>query len=68
LKYQNYATGSGRMLIAFIIGIGAGWGMDMKILLQTFLVRIRDHFGDAERGTSMNNVFLNAYFCEVRCW
>ena len=43
-----------------IIGIGAGWGMDTKILLQRFLVGMRDHFGDAERGTSMYKVFLNA--------
>jgi len=57
LKYQNFATGSGHILIPFIIGIGAGWGM--KILLQAFLVGMRDHFGDAERGTSMYKVFLN---------
>jgi len=25
LKYQNFATGSGHILIPFIIGIGAGW-------------------------------------------
>ena len=49
LKYQNFATGSGHILIPFIIGIGAGWGM----LLQRFLVGMRDHLGDAERGTSM---------------
>jgi len=36
LKYQNFATGSGHILIPFIIGIGAGWGMDTKILLQRF--------------------------------
>ena len=30
-----------------------------RILLQTFLVRMRDHFGDTERGTSMYKVFLN---------
>jgi len=59
LKYQKFATGSGHILIPFIIGIGAGWGMDTKILLQTFLVGMRDHFGDAERGTSMYKVFLN---------
>jgi len=59
LKYQNFATGSGHILIPFIIGIGAGWGMDTKILLQRFLVGMRDHFGDAERGTSMYKVFLN---------
>jgi len=34
--------------------------MDTKILLQRFFVGIRDHFGDAERGTSMYKVFLNA--------
>jgi len=33
--------------------------MDTRILLQTFLVGMRDHFGDAERGTSMYKVFLN---------
>jgi len=61
LKYQNFATGSGHILIPFIIGIGAGWGMDTKILLQRFLVGMRDHFGDdAETGTSMYSVFLNA--------
>ena len=60
MKYQNFATGSGHILIPFIIGIGAGWGMDTKILLQRFLVGMRDHFGDAERGTSMYKVFLNA--------
>jgi len=27
--------------------------------LQTFLVGMRDHFGDTERGTSMYKVFLN---------
>jgi len=43
--------GSGHILIPFIIGVGAG--LDTKILLQTFLVGMRDHFGDAERGTSM---------------
>jgi len=59
LKYQNFATGSGHILIPFIIGIGAGWGMDTKILLQRFLVGMRDHFGYAERGTSMYKVFLN---------
>jgi len=47
-------------LIPFIIGIGAGWGTDTKVLLQRFLVGMRDHFGDAERGTSMYKVFLNA--------
>ena len=36
LKYQNFETGSGHILIPFIIGIGAGWGMDTKILLQRF--------------------------------
>ena len=36
LKYQNFATGSGHILIPFIIGIGAGWGTDTRILLQTF--------------------------------
>ena len=59
LKYQNFATGSGHILIPFIIGIGAGWGMDTKILLQTFLVGMRHHFGDAEKGTSMYKVFFN---------
>jgi len=59
LKYQNLATVSGHILIPFIIGIGAGWGMHTKILLQRFLVGMRDHFGDAERGTSMYKVFLN---------
>jgi len=33
LKYQNFATGSGHILIPFTIGIGAAWGMDTKILL-----------------------------------
>jgi len=33
--------------------------MDTKILLQRFLVGMRHHFGDAERGTSMYKVFLN---------
>jgi len=60
LKHQNFATGSGHILIPFIIGIGAGWGTDTRILLQTFLVGMRDHFGDTERGTSMYKVFLNA--------
>ena len=46
-------------MIPFIIGIGAGWGTDTRILLQTFLVGMRDHFGDAERGTSIYKVFLN---------
>ena len=55
LKYQNFA----HILIPFTIGIGAGWGMDTKILLQRFLVGMRDHFGDAERGTSKYKVFLN---------
>ena len=59
LKYQNFATGSGHILIPFIIGIGAGWGTDTRILLQTFLVGMRDHFGDTERGISMYKVFLN---------
>ena len=27
--------------------------------MQTFLVGMRDHFGDTERGTSMYIVFLN---------
>jgi len=58
MKYQNFATGSGHILIPFIIGIGAGWGMDTRILLQTFLVGIRDHFGHTERGTSMYKVLL----------
>ena len=48
-KYQNFATGSGHILIPFIIGIGAGWGTDTKVLLQRFLVGMRDHFGDTER-------------------
>ena len=38
LMYQNFAAGSGHILIPFIIGIGARWGMDTKILLQRFLV------------------------------
>jgi len=46
LKYQDFATGSGHIIIPFIIGIGAGWGTDTRILLQTFLVGMRDHFGD----------------------
>ena len=33
--------------------------MDTRILLQIFLVGMRHHFGDAERGTSMYKVFLN---------
>ena len=33
--------------------------MDTRILLQTFLVGMRDHFGDTERGTSMYKVFKN---------
>ena len=56
LKYQNFATVSGHILIPFIVGIGAGWGMDTMILLQRFLVGMRDHFGDAERWTSMHKV------------
>jgi len=60
LKYRNSATDSGHILVPFIIGIGSGWGMDTKILLQRFLVGMRDHLGDAERGTSMYKVFLNA--------
>jgi len=59
LKYQNFATSSGHILIPFIIGIGAGWGTDTRILLQTFLVGMRHHFGDTERGSSMYKVFLN---------
>ena len=59
MKYQNFAAGSGHILIPFIIGIGAGWGTDTRILLQTFLVGMRDHLGDTERGTSMYKVFLN---------
>jgi len=51
-------TGSGHILLPFIIG--AGWGTDTKVLLQRFLVGMRDHFGDAERGTSMYKIFLNA--------
>ena len=54
----NGSTGSGHILIPFIIGIGAGWGTYTRILLQTFLVGMRDHFGDTERGTSMYKVFL----------
>jgi len=34
--------------LLFVIGIGAGWGMDTKIPLQRFLVGMRDHFGDAQ--------------------
>jgi len=34
-------------------------GTDTRILLQTFLVGIRDHFGDTERGTAMYKVFSN---------
>jgi len=60
LKYQNFTTGSGHILIPFIIGTLAEWGMDTKILLQRFLVGMRDHFGDTERGTSMCKVFLYA--------
>ena len=59
MKYQNFATGSGHILIPFIIGIGVGWGTDTRILLQTFLVGMRDHFSDTERGTSLYEVFLN---------
>jgi len=60
LKYQNFATGPGHILILFIIGIGAGWGMDTKILLQRFLVGLLDHFVmQREGGTSMYTVFLN---------
>jgi len=40
LKYQNFATGSGHILIPFIIGIGAGWGTDTRILLQIFYVTV----------------------------
>ena len=36
LKYQKFSTGSGHILIPFIIGIGAGWGMDTRILVQRF--------------------------------
>jgi len=60
LKYQIFATGSGHILIPFIIGTGAGWGMDTKILLQRFLVGTRDFNGDAERGISMYKVYFNA--------
>jgi len=60
LKYQDFATSSSHILIPFITGNSAGWGMDTKILLQRFLVGMRDHFGDAERGISMYKVFLNA--------
>jgi len=50
LKYQNFATSSGHILIPFIIGIiGVGGYEDTLILLQTFLVGMRDHFGDTER-------------------
>jgi len=34
-------------------------GTDTRILLQTFLVGMRDYFGDTERGTSVYEVFLN---------
>jgi len=34
--------------------------MDTKMLLPRFLVGMRDHFGDVERGTLMYKVFLNA--------
>ena len=50
---------SKNILIPFIFGIGAGWGTDTRILLQTFSVGMRNHFGDAERGTSMYKVLLN---------
>jgi len=50
LKYQNFATGSGHILIPFIIGICAGWGMDTKMLLQRFLVGMRDHLGMQREG------------------
>ena len=41
--------------------------------MQTFLVGMRDHFGDTERGTSMYKVFLNtlvatsgnAFACDI---
>jgi len=56
LKYQNFATSSGHILIPFIIGIGAGWGTDTRILLQTFLVGMRHHFGDTERGTEIMQI------------
>ena len=37
-KNIKFTTGSGHILIPFIIGIGAGWGTNTRILLQTFLV------------------------------
>jgi len=45
-------------LTPFIIGIDDGCGLDTKVLLQRFLIGMRDHFGDAERGTSIYKVFL----------
>jgi len=35
--------------------------MDNKVLLQRFLVGLRDHFSDAERGTSMFEVILKCF-------
>jgi len=32
MKYQNFTTGSGHILIPFIIGIGAGWGNIKNII------------------------------------
>ena len=56
-KYQPFAKGSGHVLIPFIIGIDAGWGMDTNMLLQRYLITMRDHFGNAERGTSSIKYF-----------
>jgi len=59
-KYQAFETGSGHASIPFNIGIGAEWGMHITMLLQRFLVGMRDQFGDEERGASMYKVFSNA--------
>jgi len=41
-------------------------GTETKVLLQRFLGGMRDHFGDAERDTSMYKVFLNALVATSR--
>ena len=47
LKYQNFATGSGYILIPFIIGIGAGWGME-NIIAEIFGRYSRSFWGCKE--------------------
>jgi len=54
---QALAKATGRVLILSILVLD---GVCNEILLQRFLVSMRDHFGNAEKRTSMYKVFLNA--------